>query len=409
MTAPSARPRKAFYAFLVGITLVGAGLVGEIAVRVYAAVDDQFRRDLRSFDPLGSLIVPHGELGYRQRPNSTFRYWNGTFATSNAEGYRGPAVEMPKPANVFRIVLLGGSTTHGWGVSDDETVDAHLRDLLTNWQPERRSEVINLAFDGFDSYQVFERLRTDGLPRDPDLIIVNLGINDVRNARIPNLRDLDSRTMLWAATLQRLREDEDRGGPSLYSRLKHYSYMVRLPGLVRQRLRRQQRLGEFTTMHSPPNLEAANYFVRNLERVVGLAASRSVPVIFSVAPSSIPFLFEPEATSSRDYWINDAATTQRVRDTLAARMEHFVTQQPGRPARVFYVSHDLRDKALFLDDCHLTGEGNRRLAINLLNVAAPLIVPAARSATFPKRGSQEADRLPKHAPADKLFQAAMRQ
>ena len=58
-----------------------------------------------------------------------------------------------------------------------------MRDLLRTEYPGIRFDVVNLALDGYDSYQLLERLKSDGLGLSPDLVIVNSGINDVRNAR----------------------------------------------------------------------------------------------------------------------------------------------------------------------------------------------------------------------------------
>ena len=168
---------------------IGVGAVlTEAGLRMYAHVNESFGHVYRGFDPLYSQVEPHGTIGYRQKPNSTFRYRNGTTATSNAMGFRGPIVLIPKPPGIFRIVLLGGSATHGWAVEDDETIDAYMRKLLSKRHQGATFDVVNLAFDGYDSYQLVERLRTDGLQLDPDLIIVNSRINDVRNAH-PHCKD----------------------------------------------------------------------------------------------------------------------------------------------------------------------------------------------------------------------------
>ncbi|MGH7263548.1 MAG: hypothetical protein ACREMB_01680, partial [Candidatus Rokuibacteriota bacterium] len=106
---------------------IAIGLVAsEVAIRVYAGMDKGVGRVLRGHDPMAVSIAPHGRFGYRQRPNSAFHYGNGTTATSNAMGFRGPLVAVPKPPGTYRILLLGGSTTHGWGVGDEETIDAYM-------------------------------------------------------------------------------------------------------------------------------------------------------------------------------------------------------------------------------------------------------------------------------------------
>src|SRR5438445_7054761 len=109
-------------AIVLGLAI--GGLLSELCIRAYVGVNRTAARVVAESDPMHVLIAAHGELGYRPRPNSVFRYGNGTVATTNSMGYRGPVVGIPKPSCTFRILLLGESTTHGWGVADDQTIDA---------------------------------------------------------------------------------------------------------------------------------------------------------------------------------------------------------------------------------------------------------------------------------------------
>src|SRR5262249_20655171 len=241
-------------------------------------------------------------------------------------GYRGPEVRTPKPSGTFRIILLGESTTHGWGVMDDETIDAYLRSLLRERYPDRSVDVINLAFDGYDSRQLLERYRSDGMRLEPDLIIVNAGINDVRNTRFKNLADPDQRTLIWEGVLERLRKEQARGGPTVWTRIKHYSYLARLPTIARQYLTASS---ASRTPHErmTPNLGAADIFKRNLKRIAPLPSQAIIPVIFPTPPSSLSFRYKPDATSIISYWIVDATTTQHLRDELTRRMQRVVADE----------------------------------------------------------------------------------
>jgi lysophospholipase L1-like esterase len=352
----------------IALGLVLAGVIGEGAVRVYARLDESAGRMFLGSDPLAVMIEPHGVLGYRPRPNAIFHYRDGTIATANAMSYRGPVVKTPKPAGTFRIVLLGGSTTHGWGVADDETIDAHMRRLAKDRYPARTVEVVNLAFDGYDSLQLLERLRTDGMRFEPDVIIVNAGINDVRNTRFPDLGDPDPRTLIWETVLERLRRERARGGPTAWTRIKHHVYLARLPEVVRHYMTvtRSGRAGV------TPNLAAADIFERNLRRMAAEARQRQIPVIFSTPPSSLASRYAHDATSDISYWIVDAATTQRVRDELARRMRRAVAQEVAECHDVAYMSHQLSPE-MFLDDAHLTSSGNRAMAHDFVDAIAPYL------------------------------------
>jgi lysophospholipase L1-like esterase len=343
------------YAVLLSLGTAAGLLVAEAGVRLDAALNPRLAQQLHEWDPLAVSIEPHGDFGYRQRPNHMFRYANGTAATSNAMGFRGPLVAVPKLAGTFRIVLLGESTTHGWSVNDDETIDAYMRQLLARRYARSSFEVVNVAFDGYDSYQLFERLRTDGLRLEPDLLIVNAGINDVRNAKFPNLQDHDARTLLYSGVLRAQRQILQLGHPTVWTRIKHLLYLARLPGIIRGQLATRRATSK------APDRGALEYFARNLRRIADLVADRRIPVLFSTPPSALTTRFAPHDTSSISYWIGDATTTQQYRDALAGVMQQ-VAAQLRREGRSGDYVHPQLPPSVFLDDCHLAPEGNRLMA-----------------------------------------------
>jgi lysophospholipase L1-like esterase len=279
-------------------------------------------------------------------------------ATSNGMGFRGPEVSWIKPPGVIRIVLLGGSTTHGWGVEDGQTIDAHMRRLLERRLPGRRVEVVNLAFDGYDSRQLLERVMSDATRLSPDFLIVNAGINDVRNARFPNLKDGDRRTLFWQATLDLLDAERRRGRSSFWTLAKHHSYLLRLGSYVRRLLasRRQASDGNIEVY-----AEAANYFELNLRRIAKIAKTQGVSLIFSTPPSSLRTNYAADARANIAYWVRDAATTAAYRDTLARRMQSLAAELTAAGQPVTYLRPDVPPSE-FLDDAHLTPEGNRTVA-----------------------------------------------
>ncbi len=367
-----AERRRFMEVVLLTAGLAASAMLAEAGLRVYAGINQPVGIRLSALDPLYSQVEPHGGIGYRQKPNSSYRYSNGTIATSNAMGFRGPMVELPKPRGVFRVVLLGGSTTHGWGVNDGETIDASMRTLMHAQYPAAAFEVVNLAFDGYDSYQLIERLRTDGLRLDPDLVIVNTGINDVRNARFADLLDPDLRTILWESALALQRDPRSLKQLSAWAQLKHVLYLARLPGLVHGMIGPRWARHE-ARVKITPNPAAADYFERNMRRILALVQDRATPLLFSSEPSALALRFKPDETSSRSYWLSDAAATEEYRLVLAARLRNLVVElaENRYPAR--YVRTQLPAE-MFLDDCHLTPEGNRRLADAFVEAIEPYLL-----------------------------------
>lgn len=363
--------------------LLVAALLAEGTLRVLAATGNRLARQVAAVDPYAIKIEPHGAFGYRQRPGAVLEYANGTRATANAQGFRGPTVKIPKPAGVYRVILLGESSTHGWYVSDSQTIDAYMRQDLAAARPELKTEVANLAYDGYDAYQMLERLTDDGVALAPDAIIVNAGVNDVRNARFPHLGDPDPRTLIWEADLRRLRLEHARGGPSLRTRVKHWLFLARLPGVVRENLaRRRAGSGPGGAVSAQgPYPDAADNFEKNLARIADAARRLRVPLLLSTPPSALRLPDAPASMPPRDYWIRDAATTQRYRDTLAARLRGLAVRLAAAGQSVHVVGHTLQGR-MFLDDVHLTPEGNRAMAADFTAALGPLL---PRKAAPPRR------------------------
>jgi lysophospholipase L1-like esterase len=359
---------------LTAASLLVALALAEVAVRAYAAFGGRLGNQIATWDPLAAKVEPHGRFGYRQRPNAVFEYTNGTRATANAQGWRGPAVAIPKPAGTLRIVLLGGSTTHGWAVNDDQTIDAYLKVDLTRRLPGRRIEVVNLAFDGYDAYQAWQRWLSDGVRLEPDAVVFNTGINDVRNARFRKLGDPDPRTLVWEDVMQRLREDAARGHPTVWTVAKHCSYLLRLPGVLRQRLAVHAGM---PTVGEHVYLDAADNFERNVGRVVASAQGLGIPIVLSTPPSVLTRPGGPARMAPHAYWVVDPQTTQAYRDTLAARLERIARSAPPGGSPVLHVVPYV-PAAEFRDDCHLTPDGNRTIAEVFADSLTPLLLRRAR-------------------------------
>ena len=370
------------------ISFAVATVLGELVLRICVAIQPQFT--IAGIDPMRVQVEPAGAVGFRPRPHAVFAYGNGTSATTNAEGYRGPVVpQQPAPGTV-RVVLLGGSNTYGWGVSDDQTIDAHMRRILPQRLPSVHFEIVNLAFDGYDSRQDLERLRADGLRLGPSVVIINDGPNDVKNAWFSNLTTDDPRTLIWEDVLRRLRDERAHGGPSLWTRVKHYSLLARVPGYLKEQLKSRRDLAyrarnkntvaaptPSAPAGGPPYPAAAVYFEHNVREMVGLSLNAGAAVVLATPPSGLE-LYAPTFTSGRAYWLQDAQTTQAYRDELDRRLRVIAAEEQGAGNNVRYVMPSL-PKSAFLDDSHLTAEGNRLVATSLAEAVIAALEQGSRS------------------------------
>lgn len=115
--------------------------------------------------------------GWEPRPGASVETGD-RLTTINTLGYRGREVaDRPDPGK-RRVVLVGDSIAFGIGVSDHETFASRLDGAGL--------EVVNLAVEGYGPEQSLLRLQHEGLPLGPDVVVMNLCLdNDFADAGLP--------------------------------------------------------------------------------------------------------------------------------------------------------------------------------------------------------------------------------
>ncbi len=148
---------------------------------------------MEELDPItpqleAARIEPHPYLAYANRPGYAFEGKKHRIS-HNSLGFRGPETTWEKPAGVFRIACLGGSSTYGHGPSSNETTwPARLQELLNAKLGAGRVEVINGGCQGYSSFESLTNLSIRMVDFRPDLVLVYHGINDMRCALYPGVR-----------------------------------------------------------------------------------------------------------------------------------------------------------------------------------------------------------------------------
>lgn len=93
-------------------------------------------------------------------------------------GFRGDEITKVKPENVYRIVVFGGSTAYGVGVSYDDLVTKILQDMLLKHY-HRKIEVLNAGVTGYNSENSIIDYMFRVSDFKPNLVIMWHGINDM--------------------------------------------------------------------------------------------------------------------------------------------------------------------------------------------------------------------------------------
>lgn len=100
----------------------------------------------------------------------------------NSLGYRMEEFTIEKPADTYRILMIGDSMTFGYGVEEKYNIPSTLEEKLNQYlkdQSRQKIQIINAGFasgKASDTYYLY--LKNKGLKLEPDLIVVNYFLNN---------------------------------------------------------------------------------------------------------------------------------------------------------------------------------------------------------------------------------------
>ncbi|HNW59158.1 MAG TPA: tetratricopeptide repeat protein [bacterium] len=135
--------------------------------------------DLFPREPLFVDAVQEGREVTRLNPDVARRYFNPKRVI--VPNLYPELFSRRKPAEVFRVFCLGGSTTAGFPFEFQVPFPAQLQNQLTNLYPGRRFEVINLGLSAISSFTVLDFI-PEVLDRQPDLVVLYMGHNEFYGA-----------------------------------------------------------------------------------------------------------------------------------------------------------------------------------------------------------------------------------
>lgn len=195
---------------------------------------------------------------------------NNPLILTSADHMLGSKITTGKPADTYRVLILGDSSPVGLGLSSRrQTFGEILRYLLDRRYAGRKTiEVLNAAVSGYTSEQIVRLLTIKGWKYDPDLIILYCGNNDASISGVYSDREL--------LQSQRL--------TSVRKILSHLALYRILCGLLVGRLSADQSgCGDLKVRVSPEDFGA------NLEAIAGQCIERHCPLIILKPP--VPYLW----------------------------------------------------------------------------------------------------------------------
>jgi lysophospholipase L1-like esterase len=177
------RPARPFPWLPLVVLCVVVGLFAAMLAEISLRVGELRATNLVGLQCLGTstslqgqkgLYVLDSAAGYSMRPNTCVRLetseYDGVLRT-NGQGLVGPAVNATKPADEFRIIVLGDSYTVGGQVPYEQTFPAVLEQRL-HAAGYPRVRVINAGVGGYTTFNEAGLLREHLAELQPDLVIV---------------------------------------------------------------------------------------------------------------------------------------------------------------------------------------------------------------------------------------------
>lgn len=194
--------KKVIILLILGVVV--ALVLSEIALRLLSPQRIEPTK-CRKFDSiLDHSLVPNSNCRFKTKE------WDVDFKV-NSYGLRDYEYPLQKPAQTYRILMLGDSFIEGFGAEVSDTFGKILERSLTEFSG-KKIEVINAGVSGWGPLSEYLYLREYGIKFQPDLVILNFNATDFYD-------DWDYYSRLTTEAKQLLQNEDDLKNTSLEAAL----------------------------------------------------------------------------------------------------------------------------------------------------------------------------------------------
>src|SRR5580704_4435694 len=193
------RPSALLNLIVLVIAILFCCIAMEVALRVIFAHSLDFSMEMWKYAVKLKRPVANPDLSFAHAPNRS-ALLKGVPVSINSEGLRDREFSLEKPPGVYRVMMLGDSTTLGWGVRQEDTAAKLLERKLNEGLPAgfNHVEVINTGVGNYDTVQEVTYYETIGWKYHPDLVVLVFFINDPEPVPIEKKGFLVDRSYLIA-------------------------------------------------------------------------------------------------------------------------------------------------------------------------------------------------------------------
>ena len=206
-------------------------IAGELILRIKNSSMQTYDIEMWRYARELKVRSPDPDLGF-EHVRSKSAVLENVDIRINAAGLRGGPIEPLMPGQ-RRILFLGGSITLGWGVPEEETVEARLQNMLRD--AGHHDQVLNGGVGNYNAVRYVSRFFARMTPLHPTDIVVQYFLRDAENLQIASsnifLRHSELAVTMWIAYHRLF----DRSGEA--SLVDHYRavYQPDAPGFLRMK------------------------------------------------------------------------------------------------------------------------------------------------------------------------------
>ena len=157
--------------------IILALLIGEAMIRVINTTGKNYDIEMWKYGKYLKKKSDNPDMGIEHVPSKSMKLQN-TFVKINSLGFRDREYTIPKPANVYRVLVLGSSITFGWGVDEDKTYVRQIEKQLEGKTGDHKIELINAAVGNYNTVREVASFFEKCLVLEPDMVILSFFIND---------------------------------------------------------------------------------------------------------------------------------------------------------------------------------------------------------------------------------------
>ena len=152
-------------------------IIGEILIRIHTHFFDIYEVEMHKYARRLKRESNVTGLTHEHVPNTEAVLMNVKVKINNM-GFRDDYLQETKPADEYRILVIGSSMTMGWGVSFNSVYTTLLEKKL-NLNTDKKYNVINAGIGNYNASMVSIYLKMIATVVKPDKVIFHYYLNDV--------------------------------------------------------------------------------------------------------------------------------------------------------------------------------------------------------------------------------------